>query len=156
MMVNNQYNVFDQLLTNDHTLKLTDLRKAVLAIFLDSKKAMSAYDVLAILKQNRDSAEPMTVYRVIEYFIERNIIHRISTENKYVFCRHIENNACKHQGLFFICKKCLSSFEVIDQAFDHLLKALAKQKHFLADASAFVEVKGLCQACQLLDKRIEQ
>ena len=141
-----QHDVFHQLVVNDNTLKLTDLRKAILSIFLESKKAMSAYDVLAILKKSRDSAEPMTVYRVIEYFIEKNIIHRISTENKYVFCSQIEHSPCQHHGLFFICKKCLSSFEVLDKNFDTLLKALSQQYHFLTDPS-FVEVKGICQNC---------
>lgn len=141
-----QQAVFQQLLANDKTLKLTDLRQAILSIFLQSKKAMSAYDVLAILKKTRDSAEPMTVYRVIEYFIEKHIIHRISTENKYVFCSQTEHKACEHHGLFFICKKCLASFEVINKDFDTLLKTLSNQYHFLTDAS-FVEVKGICQRC---------
>lgn len=141
-----QNDVFHQLLTNDPTLKLTELRKAVLSIFLESKKAMSAYDVLAILKKSRDGAESMTVYRVIEYFIEKHIVHRISTENKYVFCSQIEHNPCEHRGLFFICKKCLSSFEVIDKSFDVLLKNLSQQHQFHTDPS-LVEVKGVCQNC---------
>lgn len=141
-----QQDVFHQLIKNDNTLKFTTLRKAILSIFLESKKAMSAYDVLAILKKSRESAEAMTVYRVIEYLIEKNIIHRISTENKYVFCTQIKHGSCEHSGLFFICKKCLSSFEVLDKNFDALLKNLSRQHHFFTDAS-FVEIKGVCKDC---------
>ncbi len=138
--------VFHQLEVNDITLKFTDLRKAILRIFLESKKAMSAYDVLTILKKSRKSAEAMTVYRVIEYFIEKNIIHRINTENKYVLCSQSQHSPCKHTGLFFICKKCLSSFEVIDKKFEVLLKILSQQYHFHTDPT-FVEVKGICENC---------
>lgn len=145
-MSDTTHHIFQQLLENDATLKLTGLRKDILSIFIDSKKAMSAYDVLAILKKRRDNAEPMTVYRVIEYLISRNIIHRINTENKYVFCSQAEHNSCQHRGLFFICKKCLSSFEVMDEKFDILMQAISQKYHFLVDPD-FVEIKGICQHC---------
>lgn len=133
-------------MANDSSVKLTTLRKAILAIFVESGKAMGAYDVLAILKKNSHTAEPMTVYRVIDYFIKKNIIHRISTENKFVLCAAVEDSACEHHGLFLICKHCHASCEVIDKDFDRLLTVLSDKHRFIPNTS-FVEVNGICQAC---------
>lgn len=140
------HNILQKLTKNDTTLQLTELRKSVLSIFLTSKKPMSAYEVLAILKKSRHNAEAMTVYRIIEYLIKKNLIHRISTENKFIFCSQIEQSFCEHQGLFFICKKCLYSYEIINKQIESLIRQLSEQHDFYADVS-FVEIPGLCQNC---------
>ncbi len=138
--------VFDKLLALDETLKLTDLRKAVLDIFIKSKKPISAYEVLDKLKKKRDSAEPTTVYRVIEYFLDRKILHRIDAENKYVFCTQLDHLDTTYHGIIFICRKCLTASEIMDKSVVDFLISLSRQHHFLIDDS-LIEIKGTCNSC---------
>ena len=138
--------VFSQVLSSDHTLKLTALRKEVLRIFIQAKKPISAYEALDRLKKKRDSAEPPTVYRVIEYFVEKKIIHRIDAENKYVFCSQLGRQKSEYHGIIFLCKKCLISFEVMDKSYADFLKTLSDHHHFSIDDSV-IEIKGICKKC---------
>jgi len=140
--------IWQQLLENNTTLKLTTLRKDVLSIFIHYQKPLSAYDALALLKKNRKTAEAMTIYRVIEYLMKHHILHRISSENKYVFCTQIDDghNHSHHHGLFFICQQCLTSKEITDKSFETFLNTLSTDHHFFLDQS-FVEIKGLCGQC---------
>lgn len=138
--------IFEQLLLADDTLKLTALRKAVLAIFIHAKKPLAAYEVLHQLKKKRDNAQPPTVYRVIEYFIEKHIIHRIDTENKYMLCTQIAHEHAKGHTLLLICTQCHTALEINDPGLTKALTPLAKQNHFIID-NAFIEVKGICQCC---------
>jgi Fe2+ or Zn2+ uptake regulation protein len=57
----------------DNGLKMTALRQDLLEIFLKTKKPISAYDALDLLKHKRPNAKPPTVYRVIEYFVVTNL-----------------------------------------------------------------------------------
>lgn len=135
-------------LLSDQELKITHLRKEVLDIFLSSKKPLSAYEVLNKLKKSRPNAEPPTVYRVIEYFVQKEIIHRIETGNKYVFCSHLENFNAHPQGILFLCEKCGSSYEIIDDDFLKFIKKFSKI-HQLSINELLVEMKGICQKCLL-------
>ena len=134
--------IFDKILSADDSIKLTTLRKEILTIFIQSKKPISAYEVLKELKAQRETAEPPTVYRVIEYLIEKKILHRIDTENKYVFCSHLENTTLQYHGILFICKTCHTAIEVIDKPFDNFLAKLSTSYHFTIDDSP-VEIKGV-------------
>lgn len=138
--------VFEKLLRLDNALKLTDLRKDILKIIIQAAKPISAYDILHQLKLTRDGAEPPTVYRVIEYFLEKHIIHKINAENKYVLCSQFESVMRGKHGLIFVCKKCLNANEVAGQACIDFIKTLAVNHQFVIDDLP-VEVSGVCQKC---------
>ena len=131
----------------DSDLTITPLRKDVLGIFLISKKPMSAYEVLDKLKKKRFNAKPPTVYRVIDYFVDKKIIHRIETGNKYVCCAQLGNFKSNYHGILFLCKKCKNSFEFMDEEFLHFLKKFSK-KHQLSINETLIEIKGVCQNCR--------
>ncbi|EKD72371.1 MAG: Zinc uptake regulation protein ZUR [uncultured bacterium] len=131
----------------DSDLTITPLRKDVLDIFLSSQKPLSAYEVLDKLKKKRFNAKPPTVYRVIDYFVEKNIIHRIETGSKYVCCAQLSNFKSNYHGILFLCKKCKHSFEFMDEEFLHFLKKFSKKQH-LSINETLIEIKGVCQNCR--------
>lgn len=133
-------------LMEDSELKITALRKAVLDIFLATKKPLSAYDVLGKLKKNRPNAQPPTVYRVIEYFVEKKVIHRIETGNKYVCCSQLSNLKSQYHGILFLCEKCQHSYEFMDQEFLSFIKSFTK-RHKLEVNESLIEVTGICENC---------
>lgn len=137
--------MLNKLKSLNHTLKLTALRKDVLEIFIKGKKPLTAYEVLNKLKNKREGAEPPTVYRVIEYFLEKQIIHRIETKNKYVLCAQLEQKKSEYHGFIFLCKQCLTSLEVMDESYSQFIKLLSHRHGFLIDP--IIEIKGICKKC---------
>jgi Fur family zinc uptake transcriptional regulator len=138
-----------KMLLQDDDLKITDLRKDILDIILSAKKPLSAYDVLDQLKTKRTNAKPPTVYRVIDYFVEKKIIHRVETTNKYVGCTQLDNFKTKYHGILFLCQQCGNSFELVDDEFLAALKHFSKKHKFSVNES-LVEVKGVCEKCSEL------
>jgi Fur family zinc uptake transcriptional regulator len=139
--------ILDKLLQDDQ-LNITDLRKDVLNIFLAEKKPLSAYDVLDTLKLKRANAKPPTVYRAIEYFIEKKIVHRVEAGNKFVCCSQLGNSKTKYHGILFLCQQCHNSFELMDENFLTALKKFSTKHHFIVDES-LIEVKGVCEKCSI-------
>jgi len=90
-----------------HGARLTIKRKQVLTSLLQSKKALSAYDVIDSCKQSFNETIPaMSVYRILEFLENEKLVHKLKLANKYVACSHI---TCDHEhGIpqFLICSVC--------------------------------------------------
>lgn len=128
-------------------LKMTALRQDLLDIFLRNQKPISAYDVLDKLKQKRPNAQPPTVYRVIEYFVQKKIIHRVETGNKYVCCSQLQSGNAEHHGVLFLCQKCGAMNELADEMLLPFLKDFSVRHDVQLD-EAPIELKGLCVNCK--------
>ena len=138
----------NQIPLSNPSVKLTDLRSTVLGIFIESNTPLSAYEVLDQLKKLRDSAEPPTVYRVIQYFIDKNIIHRIDSEQKYTLCSHIACGHTHHATSMLVCGVCHQTTETNNEPSAKALLKIAKQQNFqLVDGP--VELKGVCENCRI-------
>lgn len=138
--------VFDILRSSFDSVKLTELRKDVLKIIIEYKKPISAAEILQTLKKRRESAEPPTVYRVIEYLLNNHVVHKIASENKYVLCSQLSTVTTNQHGFIFICKKCLKSTEITHEHFTTLLKQLAEDHDFLIH-SPLLEIQCICKKC---------
>src|ERR1700677_4755418 len=66
--------------------RLTDLRREVLGLILDSDAATGAYDLLDRLRAIRQGAAPPTVYRALEFLLEQGLIHKLESLSSYVGC----------------------------------------------------------------------
>lgn len=140
--------MINELMAFNPSLKLTQLRKDVLTIIMHAKKPISATDILKELKKNRDNAEPPTAYRVIGYLLEKAVIHKINSENKYVLCSQISEPLKSNEHEFiFVCKKCACSREVKDKKFTKYIKGLTESHLFFIDNSP-IEINGICKNCQ--------
>ena len=65
--------------------RLTPLRKEVLELILNATGPMGAYDLLAKIKSESDRpAAPPTVYRTLDFLLEKGLIHRLTSINAYV------------------------------------------------------------------------
>lgn len=129
-----------------HNVTLTPLRQDILAILRSSKKPLGAYDILNKLKKKRPNAEPPTVYRVLQFLMEAQIVHRAEAVNGYVCCSHANHDMGKHKAVLLLCKSCHKSFEFEDQGvFDSFSKFSKKQS--ISIDNALIEVKGTCPGC---------
>ena len=124
--------------------RLTPLRKEVLELILNASAPMGAYDLLAKIKGHADRpAAPPTVYRTLDFLLEKGLIHRLSSINAYIPCCHPREG---HQAAFLICTECHSVKEASSQALLQQLSQLADSDQFSAQHS-IIEISGKCQQC---------
>ena len=80
--------------------RLTQRRRQVLTVLMQSSSPLSAYEVLDLCNRSTTSAMPaMSVYRILDFLEQQLLVHRLSTSNKFVSCAHI---ACDHKHLSLI------------------------------------------------------
>ncbi len=75
--------------------KLTLKRGQVLEGLVKSKKALSAYELTDFCRNELGyELLPMSVYRILEFLENNQLVHRLNTSNKYIACSHI---TCGHR-----------------------------------------------------------
>lgn len=128
--------------------RFTDKRRDILANLINTKQPLSAYDLAELYHKNSgQKIQPMSVYRILDFFIEMNLVHKLPTLNKYVVCSHI---ACKHthqDQYFVVCKRCGDTQEISMNAklTKELNESVASVGFQLIDAQ--FELFGLCEDC---------
>ena len=127
----------------EYGLSFTPLRRQVLKLVWSSHGPIGAYELLDKLRVSRGNAEPPTVYRALEFFIENGLIHRIESLNAYVGCG---DPTRRHGGQFLICRDCKSVAELDDTDIDRAVIRRADALGFEAEQQT-VEVVGRCSAC---------
>lgn len=125
-------------------LRLTALRRRVLALVWDEHKPVGAYDILARLKSEGRPAAPPTVYRALEFLIDAGLVHRLDSLNAFIGC---PDPARAHAGQFLICESCRVVVEIDDREIDTHLAERAKERGF-AVTRQMLELQGLCEACR--------
>ena len=130
-------------------LRLTDKRCKVLKILLQTAKPLSAYDIADQFKSvYAGSLSAMSAYRMLDFLMQANLVHKLETSNQYLACSHIR---CEHEHelpQFLICDQCHTVKEI------GLGKQLLKELKVSIENTGFVlssqqlELHGLCEACQ--------
>ncbi|MEM1244427.1 MAG: transcriptional repressor [Pseudomonadota bacterium] len=127
--------------------KTTKLRNEILKILRRARKPLKAYEILEQLRKIRPNAEPPTVYRVLKYLIEKDVIHEIAHEHSYTLCQLGLNNADSHSTSFlFICNACHDVFETSDTQLAKPLERICEQNNFFVNCST-IELLGHCEKC---------
>ncbi|MBL1432744.1 MAG: transcriptional repressor [Gammaproteobacteria bacterium] len=129
--------------------RLTQQREKVLSVILSVDTAMTAYQLLDLLKKDHlPNAHPPTIYRALEFLIDSGLIHRIEANNSYIACDHIQCSHAHQPTQFLLCDVCGSVAETTLKSGQlNAMKESAKQYGFsLNDRS--LELHGVCQQCQ--------
>lgn len=125
-------------------LQLTPVRRRVLEILLAKHRAMGAYDILEVLREEGLGAQPPVAYRALDFLTSHGFAHRVERLNAFVACAHTQED---HTPAFLICRKCDA---VAETPAGPMRRALADT----ADAAGFkveratVEALGLCPNCR--------
>src|SRR5277367_3464231 len=133
---------------------LTELRRHVLGMILDTASPTGAYDLLDRLRQIRRSAAPPTVYRTLDFLLEQGLIHRVERLSAFVGCiagctadsAEQENHTHTHAAQFLICHQCGRVIEMQDRDVSAVLARAAKAAGFSL-SGATIEAEGLCSTC---------
>ncbi|MBV8916445.1 MAG: transcriptional repressor [Acetobacteraceae bacterium] len=126
-------------------LQLTELRRDVLRLILQSAGPSTAYQLLSRLREQRPNATPPTVYRVLDFLVAQQLVHKVERLNAFVPC----TEAHHHHDVpaqFLICSKCGNVAEIEDRAVSDALERAAELKGFHPETTV-VELAGTCAQC---------
>ena len=124
-------------------LSITDSRQRILDLFLRSEGALSHAD---IEKRIADGIDRVTIYRTLQVFEEKGIIHTIpSADNsiKYALCKEDCAEGHHHDNhVHFVCDSCSKTI-----CLDHVhVPDIKLPKGFYSRESNMV-VSGVCSEC---------
>lgn len=125
-------------------LSVTESRMKILDLFYETEGALAHADI----EKNTDAAfDRVTVYRTLQTFVEKGIIHQIPTTDNsilYALCKHNCQQGIHHDNhVHFICMNCDKTF-CLD---DVLVPEVKLPKGFLPAQAAMV-VTGVCNDCK--------
>jgi len=130
--------------------RLTDLRRHVLGLILDSPAPTGAYDLLERLRATRNGAAPPTVYRALDFLQEQGLVHKLERLSAFVGCVAHDSD---HAAQFLICRSCGRVTEIEDQKLAHALNDAARRLGFTV-GKATIEAEGQCAACAATRSKI--
>lgn len=132
----------DQLLRSNQ-LSITGSRKKILELFLNSNGALAHAD---IERNEGERIDRVTVYRTLQSFLEKGIIHNIPTSDnsvRYALCKE----ACSkghHQDnhVHFVCNECGNT-----TCLDDVIIPEVKLPEAFQPLHYQMVVTGLCRVC---------
>lgn len=125
-------------------LSVTDGRKKILELFLNSPEALTHAD---IEKKTGENFDRVTVYRTLQVFVDKGIIHNIPTTDNsilYALCKDNCEEGHHHDNhVHFICDNCNKTICLDDVTVpDVKLPKGFKPRH------AEMVVNGICDDCR--------
>lgn len=123
--------------------KLTGLRRQVLALVLEVRHPVGAYDLIERMSAGQRRVAPPTVYRALDFLREQGLVHRIDSLNAFIGCASPGRG---HEAQFLICRGCRNVAEISDPDLAEVLERAASRAGFRLEQRT-VELSGLCRAC---------
>lgn len=124
-------------------VRLTEIRRRVLEHVWCGHKPLGAYEILDMLRDERQKTAPPTVYRALDFLLEHGLIHRIESLNAFVGCTDPET---PHRAQFLICEQCGTTAELKDPRIDAAISEQAVAAGFSVNRRT-IEVEGVCPHC---------
>jgi Fur family transcriptional regulator, ferric uptake regulator len=126
-----------------NNLSITDSRKKILHLFLAKEGALAHGD---IEKKAGEKFDRVTIYRTLQTFVDKGIIHTIPTVDnsvRYALCKDECSEGHHHDHhVHFVCNKCDNTF-----CLDDVVTPDLKLPKGYAAAHVEVVVEGLCKNC---------
>ncbi|MDR1911441.1 MAG: transcriptional repressor [Helicobacteraceae bacterium] len=132
-------------LCEDHKTRLTLLRRKALEILLNAKTPLKAYDIIELMREAGKRVTPATIYRVLEFLLDRGLAHRINALSAYAPCVNPQSGE-RHSLVMFVCSKCKKVEEIDDDALNQSMRARLDQLGFSLQEGN-VEIEGECKTC---------
>jgi len=124
-------------------LSVTDGRKKILELFLNSEGALAHADIERCTGEMFDR---VTVYRTLQTFVDKGIIHSIPTADNsvlYALCKdNCEQGHHHDQHIHFVCSNCNNTY-CLD---DVVTPDIRLPKGYSSEHTQVV-VEGVCANC---------
>jgi len=124
-------------------LQLTKVRFRVIQILLQEHRALGAYEILDILREEGLGSQPPVVYRALDFLIKNGFAHKVEKLNAYIACGHVGTD---HIPAFLICRDCDVVAETKVELSDDVLSTAAQNTGFEIER-VVLEAEGVCPKC---------
>jgi Fur family ferric uptake transcriptional regulator len=132
-----------QRILKNNELSSTESRRRILEIFLSNNGAMAHND---IEKKFGDKIDRVTVYRTLQTFLSKGLIHTIPTSDssvQYALCKNDCTEGHHHDDhVHFICDECGSTV-----CLDDVNTPVLKLPKGFKQKQVEVVVSGTCKNC---------
>jgi len=125
-------------------LSVTDSRRKILSLFLNSKDALTHRDIEIKAGEKFDR---VTVYRTLQTFVEKGIIHTIPTSDNsvhYALCKDCEEGHHHDDHVHFICSSCDKTI-----CLDDVVSPNMELPNGYQPANVQVVIHGICKDCSV-------
>ena len=124
---------------------LTPSRTLVIKTLSNHKKPISAYELRDEINNNGDiNINISQIYRVLEFWIDLGLIHKISSINKFMLCITPEE---KHTHMLSFCTVCEKVFETCNKKMGLNLKKSTAKLDLAFNNTRSVEIPVICPQC---------
>lgn len=130
-------------------IKLTEKRKNVLVVLLNSTTPLSAYEIADKYRERfHESLPVMSVYRMLDFLIQGELVHKLESTGQYISCTHITCNHEHEIPQFLICDRChtVKEIGIKKQLMVELIHSIQATGFTLSNQQ--LELHGLCEHCQ--------
>lgn len=134
-------NKASDLLRRKH-LSITDSRKKILSLFLNNHDALAHGD---IEKKAGEKFDRVTVYRTLQTFVEKGIVHTIPTaENSvlYALCKDCDEAHHHDDHVHFVCRNCNATI-----CLDDIVSPKIELPQGYQAENVQVVINGICKNC---------
>ena len=133
-----------------HGLRLTPIRRDVLAALYSTHRPMSAYDIIDQLAASGFKRQaPVTIYRAMEFLLREGFAHKLESRNAFIACPF--HHTSRDLVVFMICERCGGVDEATSDPLTRALSEIAERNHF-APRARVIELQGACAHCRDEDK----
>ena len=124
---------------------LTYTRALVIKTLAKHDRPRSAYDLRTeINKRKKSNINISTIYRVLDFWVSLNQVHKLKTINKYLLCK---KPTSKHIHMINFCTSCERVFEICDEKIDLNIKESTDKLSLSVDGPYCIEVPVICSNC---------
>ena len=127
-----------------NSLSVTDSRKKILQLFVEQAGALAHGD---IEKRAGEKFDRVTVYRTLQTFVDKGIIHTIPTADnsiRYALCKDECSEGHHHDHhVHFVCSICNNTY-----CLDGVVTPEIKLPKGYAAEHVEVVVEGICKNCK--------
>ena len=124
---------------------LTPSRTLVIKTLSKHKKPISAYQLRDEINNNREvNINISQIYRVLEFWIDLGLIHKISSINKFLLCMTPDE---KHTHVLNYCTVCEKVFETCNKQMELNLKKSTAKLDLEFNSTRSVEIPVICPQC---------
>ena len=124
---------------------LTPSRTLVIKTLSKHKKPISAYELRDEINNNGDvNINISQIYRVLDFWMDLGLIHKISSINKFLLCITPEE---KHTHMLNFCTVCEKVFETCNEQMGLNFKKSTAKLDLAFNNTRSVEIPVICPQC---------
>ena len=124
--------------------RMTKIRASLIQIFAVYKLPLSAEDLLKILQQRRLKVHRATLYRELDFLVDKQVIHTVNLDDGQLRYEYVDRDHHHH----LICLKCRKVEDVEMENDVESLEAVAAKKNKFKILKHSLEFFGWCRDCQ--------